>query len=221
VVDEVSSNFEVAVDTFLSQFGQSVFRASILNRIWKAFMAYSLCLVAEAFRNKGYVVRPTNHSQGFTFKCFPAGNPRNYSYFTAQKENEFYEIRLSVDVQNLQYKSLRLNIDLVVITPNSINADGVVDSEQDLVAFIECKNLRGFPELVAGIEGMTYELQRRRLWRNSLSTYRIPSCLLLSGSGRSISYINNRYLSKNMSIRIFDLIQPGSLCVQNFIQTWF
>jgi len=217
----MSSSFEVAVDTFLSQFGQSVFRASVLNRVWKAFMAYSMCLVVEAFRSKGYTIRPMNHSQGFTFKCFPAGDPRNYSYFSVQKENESYEIRLSVDVQNLQYNSLRLNIDLVVIAPNSINMDNVVDSEQDLATFIECKNLRGFPELVAAVEGMVYELQRRRLWRNSLNTYRIPSCLLLSGSGRSISHIDRRYQSKSISVRIFDSIQPGSPSIQNFIQGWF
>jgi hypothetical protein len=180
-----------------------------------------MCIVVEAFRRRGYSVTPMNHSNGFTFKCFPAGDPRNYSYFIVQKENESYEVRLSVNVQNLQYNSLRLNIDLVVIASNSINDDGVVDSEQNVATFMECKNLRGFPELVAVLEGMVYELQRPRLWKNSLRTYPIPSCLILSGSGRSILHMDRRYTNKNMSLRIFDSIQPGSPNVQNFIRSWF
>lgn len=217
----MSSNYEKEIDTFLKQFGKSIFRTSILEKIWKAFMAYSMCIVTEAFRRKGYTVRPMNYSSGFIFKCFPAGDPKNYSYFTAQKGNESYEIRLNVNVQNLRHNSIRLNLDLVVISPNSINVNGVVDSERDLAAFLECKNLRGFPELVAGLEGMVYELQRRRLWRNSLNDYSIPSCLFLSGSGRSILYINNYFWSRNISIRIFDSIQPGNSNVQDFIQSWF
>jgi len=214
----MNSGYERAVDGFLGQIGRGIFRSSILNRIWMAFMAYCMCIVAEAFKVRGYKVTPQNCQQGFIFKLFPAGDPDNYSYFTVKKENEEYEIRLNIYAQNLRFNSLRLNVDIAVVRTGSIN-DGIVNSEADLLTFAECKNLRGFPELVATIEGMAYELQRKRLYNPNY--YRIPSCLLLSGSARSIQYMNKYYMRKGISIRIFDLLQPGSPSVQDFIQSWF
>jgi len=214
----MSTSFELAVDAFLNQHRTSTFTGRFLNRVWKAFMAYSMCLVVETFRKKNCTVTPQNHVPAFIFKCFPAGDPDNYSYFLVQKNDETYEVRLSVYCQNLRFNGLRLNMDMVVIRPNSINPENVVDSETDLVTFAECKNLRGFPELVATLEGMTLELQSPRLWRNTASQYRIPCCLLLSGSGFSIrEYLRRR----NRALRVFDMLQPGSSAVQQFIQTWF
>jgi hypothetical protein len=184
-------------------------------------MAYSLCLVAEAFRSRHYNVSPRNHSAGFRFKCYTRGDPNQCSYFTAQKGSDNFEIRLSVDSQNLTYHGLKLNLDVVVVRQSSINTDLVVDAEQDLVAFAECKNLHGFPELVAGFEGMIYELTRRRLYGGSLSTFPIPACLFLSQSGHSILFMDRRFQSKNLSMRIFDSLQPGSPSVQTFIRSWF
>jgi len=219
----MSSSFETAVDNFLTQIGQSIFRATMLNRIWQGFMAFCMCIIAEAFRRRGYTVNPQNYAHGFLFKCFPSGDPNNYSYFTADRGNEHYEIRLSVSAQNLMYHGLKLNLDVVVINMNSINQDGIVDSHNDLVAFAECKNLRGFPELVATLEGMVYELQRTRLYRDSQTNYnyRIPCCLLLSGSGLSIQHMDRRYQSKNTSLRIFESLQPGGHAVTSFINSWF
>jgi len=215
----MSSSYQAAIDTFLRSLGST--HVTILNMIWKAFMAYSLCIVAEAFRRKGYTITPMNHPSGFRFKCFPRGNPDDYSYFMASRSEEHLEIRLSVDSQNLKWKSIKLNLDIVVIRQDSISADNVVDSEKDLITFAECKNMRGFPELVATFEGMIYELQRTRLYKNSINRFTIPACLLLSESGHSILYVDNRYQSKNRSMRIFDLLQPGNQKIQNFVQTWF
>jgi len=217
----MSSRFENAVDNFLAQIGQSIFRITTLNRIWKAFMAFCMCIITEAFRRRGYTITPQNCAGGFLFKCFPAGDPDNYSYFTAEKGSERYEIRLSIDAQNFQYSSLKLNLDVAIIRANSIGSNRIVDSQNDLITFAECKNLRGFPELVATLEGIVYELQRARLHRNSLANFRIPCCLLLSGSGRSILYMDRRYQNRNMSIRIFESLQPGSRAVISFIRNWF
>jgi hypothetical protein len=215
----MSSNYEVAVDNFLNQLSQ--IRVGDLERIWKAFMAYSLCIIVEAFRRRGYTVNPMNHVMGFRFKCFPRGDPNNYSYFLAQKGADSFELRLSVDARNIRWSSLTLNLDVVVIHQNSIRVDNVVDSNQDLIAFAECKNLRGFPELVATFEGMVYELQRTRLYPNSKNNFRIPACLLLSQSGLSIQFMDRHFQHRNVSMRIYDFLQPGNPSISNFIQTWF
>jgi hypothetical protein len=215
----MSSNYHTAVNAFLNQLG--LVRFGNLNRIWQAFMAYSMCIIAEAFRSRGYRITPMNHPSGFRFKCFPRGDPNDYSYFHVRKDEESFEIRLSIDAQNLSWKSIRLNLDVVVIPENSIDLNNVVDSGQSLITFAECKNMRGFPELVATFEGMVYELQRTRLYRNSVSGFRIPACLLLTESGRSILYVDNRYQNRNVSMRIFDFLQPGHSNIQTFIQTWF
>jgi hypothetical protein len=215
----MSSNYDLAVDAFLNQFKQ--IRATTLNKIWKAFMAYSMVIMAEAFQARGFTVTPMNHQNGFRFKCFPAGDPKLYSYFLVNKDKYVFEVRLSVDSRNLRWNSLKLNLDAVVIQPDSIGVDNVVDSDKDLVAFVECKNYRGFPELVATFEGMVYELQRSRLYTNSANNYRIPACLFLSQLGRSILFMDRRYQKWNMSMRIFDLLQPGNPNVQNFINVWF
>ncbi len=215
----MSSNYNTAVDAFLNRFKQV--RITTLNRIWMAFMAYSMCIIAEAFRRRGYTVTPMNYTHGFRFKCFPRGNPNLYSYFLVRKKNDVFEIRLSVDAQNLRWNSLKLNLDVVVISQNSITTDNLVDSNRDLVTFVECKNYRGFPELVATFEGMVYELQRSRLYTNSTNNFRIPACLLLSQLGRSILFMDRRYQKRNLSMRIFDFLQPGNPNIQTFIQTWF
>jgi hypothetical protein len=217
----MSSTYDQAVNTFLNQLGTSTFSSAMLNKIWKAFMAYSACLVSEAFRIRGYNVTAQNCAAGFVFKCFPQGDPANYSYFLAQNGTEKLEIRLNIDCQNFQFNSITLNMDIVVIRPNSISTNWVVDAETDLVTFAECKNLRGFPELVATIEGMAFELQRPRVWSNGAANYRIPCCLLVSGPGTTIIRRNTVYGNRGYSLRIFHMLQPGSPEVQRFIQTWF
>jgi hypothetical protein len=164
---------------------------------------------------------PVNCNNGFRFKCFPQGNPNDYSYFIVNKEEERYEIRLSVDSQDIRWRNLRLNLDVAVIQAGSIDSDWCVDSSQDLITFVECKNLRGFPELVAGLEGMAFELQTNRLYPNSLLTLPIPACLFLSQSGHSIMFMDRRYQNYGKSLRIFDMLQPGSPSILIFIQTWF
>lgn len=217
----MSASFEQAVDSFLNQMGTSILSPAILNKVWKSFMAYAACIVAEAFHTRNYTVRPENCANGFVFKCFPQGNPANYSYFSAEREGEQLEIRLNVDCQNIQYNSIVLNMDIVVIQSNSIRPDWVVDAQRDLLTFAECKNLRGFPELVATIEGMAFELQRPRIWNAGVVNYRIPCCLLVSDRGTTIIGRNSVYASRGYSLRIFDRIQPGSPEVQRFIQSWF
>lgn len=216
----MSSSLEKAVDNFLMSLGQLRTSRQVLKRIWQSFMAYCMCLVAESFRRRGFTVQPLNAAQGFRFKCFPAGDPVQYSYFSVSRGNEVYEVRLNVYAQNQAYRGLRLNLDLVIIRSNSIN-NGLIDSQQNLISFAECKNLNGFPELVASLEGMIYNLQRRRLWRNSINNYTIPCCLMLSGSNRSIQNVNNGYVRRGNSIRIFGNIQPNSPGAQDFIQNWF
>jgi len=151
----------------------------------------------------------------------PPGGPNDYSYFLARKDRESFEIRLSVNAQNRQWRSLRLNLDVVVIPENSIGPDDIVDAEHDVASFVECKNFRGFPELVATLEGMAYELERGRLYPNSMGTFRIPACLFLTGTGQSIQYMDRRYQRNGVSMRIFDFLQPGHPNIQTFIQTWF
>jgi len=215
----MSSSYEIAVDAFLNQLGQ--IRYGNLSRIWQAFMAYSMCIIVQAFQHRHYRVAPMNHPAGFRFKCFPQGSPHDYSYFLARKDQESFEIRLSINAQNRQWRSLRLNLDVVVIPENSIGPDDIVDAEHDVASFVECKNFRGFPELVATLEGMVYELQRGRLYSNSTSTFRIPACLFLTGTGQSILYMDGRYQSNGMSMRIFDSLQPGNPSIQAFILNWF
>jgi hypothetical protein len=218
----MSSNvqpYQIAVDTFLKRFGEA--RYGYLDVMWKAFMAYCLCIVAQAFRRRGYHVTPMNHPAGFRFKCYTRGNPDHCSYFMALKGHDAFEIRMNIDSQNLTYYSLKLNLDIVVIRHDSINSDFIVNAAQDLITFAECKALRGFPELVAGFEGAVYELTGRRLYRGSLTNFPIPACLLLSGSGRSIMFMDGRYQRGNRSMRIFDLLHPGNPNVQAFIMSWF
>jgi len=214
------TSYETAIDDFLKNIGKGIFRKSVLDKIWKAFMAYCMCIIINAFKKRGYTVKPQNHSNGFIFKLFPQGDPDNYSYFIIEKDEKQYEVRLNIYVRNARYKSLRLNLDVVVINSGSISSNEV-DSEKDLITFAECKNMRGFPELVATIEGMVYELQRPRLYQNAIDNFKIPCCLLLSGSGNSIRYIDDRFKYRRMSIRIFDLIQPGNPNIRDFIDNWF
>ena len=167
MVNSLSADYPTTVDSFLRLLGQA--RSSNLNRIWQAFMAYSMCIVVEAFRQRHYNVAPVNCSHGCRFKCFTQGKPNDYSYFLATKENRTLEVRLNIYCQNMRWSGLRLNLDIVVIDQNSIDSNFQVDSEQHLVTFVECKNFRGFPELVAGFEGMVFEQQQPRLYRDSLN----------------------------------------------------
>src|SRR5208337_2275037 len=105
--------YQIAVDVFLKRFGQA--RYGNLDVMWKAFMAYCLCIVAQAFRRRGYTVIPMNHPTGFRFKCYTRGDPNHCSFFTAQKGTDIYEIRLNVDSEDLAYYGLKLNLDIVVI----------------------------------------------------------------------------------------------------------
>jgi len=66
-------------------------------------------------------------------------------------------------------------------------------------------------KIIKHLEGIVYELQRVRLHRNSLVNFRIPCCLLLSDSGRPILYMDRHFQNRNMSLRTFELSQPGSV----------
>lgn len=172
------SSFDGPIDDFLSRVGVSIFGFQNLSRVWQAFMAYCMCLCAQSFQAHSFIVTPQNAGTGFLFKCFPAGNPNNYSWFEAHDGNRRYEIRLNLDSQNLRFQSnsLKLNLDVAIILSNSINSNGLVDSSRDLVTFCECKNQNAFPELIAGFEGCVLELQGDRLFgRWPLNS--IPCCL--------------------------------------------
>jgi hypothetical protein len=114
-------------------------------------------------------------------------------------------------------------LDVVVLLPNSLDQQGLVDSQNGLVSFAECKNLNGFPELVATFEGMVYELQRNRFRADSQvqTAYVMPCCLFLSGSGRSLQFKNRYFQNRRISLRIYDSLQPGNAGLNNFIQNWF
>jgi len=211
----MSSKFEQAVDAFLNNLKTTRIPERILRRIWAAFQAYCSCLIAEAFRQKGFNVKAENAQKGFRFKCFAKGNAVVYSFFRVTRNNENYEIRLNIDAQHFRYNSIRLNLDIVIIKANSLRHN-VVDSGNDLLSFMECKNMNGYPELVATLEGMVYNLQRRRLKANNNCW--IPCCLLLSGRAGSLQKINQQYIKRGYSIRIYYDIQPHSTQTRNFVQ---
>jgi hypothetical protein len=218
------SVFDADIDNFLNRIGQSIFTGQMLDRVWKAFMAFCLLTCVRALEARGFTCLPQNVPTGFRFKLFPQGNPDDYSWFLVQRGPETYELRLSVDSQNLNYvfNSLKLNLDVVLIRPGSIDrTTRIVNSVGDLIAFGECKNYKGFPELVAGFEGQVFELQGDRFKRDSIDKHPIPCCLFISLRGTSIMFKDDYFRNARISLRIYQTFQPSSIDTNNFIRDWF
>lgn len=217
------------VDNFLSFIGSPILSLQNLNRVWKAFMAYCMCRCVESFLAHGFTVTPQNVTAGFVFKCYPRGNPDNYSWFEVVINNERYELRLSIDAKDPTWDTnLMLNLDIVLIKPNSFNrtiiASGfyVVDAQHDLLFFAECKNLSGFPELIAGFAGQVGELQRTRLSAQGRAIFRFPACLFLTGAATSANVsAKTAYWRNSRCLRVFGNFRPLSNSVTDFVNNWF
>lgn len=215
------SAFDSSIDDFLRRVGSPTFSPRNLDRVWKAFMAYCICVCAEAFERHGFNVTPMNSNPVFVFKCFPPGNPNNYSWFRVERGNLRYELRLSVDSQNLRFpgNALRMNLDVVVVLAGAIDGGGLVDSSRGLVTFAECKNQNAFPELIAGFEGQILELQSDRLW-GRWPTDGNPCCLFLTGGGRSATFKNSAFARGSRLIHIYQDFLPGRPVIAEFTTNW-
>lgn len=221
---------ESAIDSFLATVSQA--KARGFTRHWQTFMAYCMILQARAFHLRGFSIQPANCSGGFKFNLSPAGKAANHSFFELRKPGESMDLMMNVYARRMHpYWSMRLCLDLAVIAPGAIHPlYNTVESDWSagrLYSYTECKHQDGYQELVATLEGITWNLQKERLYSTAgrrkagASDFRIPSVLMISGTASRLASEDADFRSNGSQLRIFGDLRPGTAGETGFLNGWY
>lgn len=144
------------------------------NRVNQTFEAYTLMKTVKWFECHGWTVKIVNPKINkktiFRLKFSTRGAPRNFSYFTCEKENFKYQIRHQLRVATRAYKITNhhnSNICCDIVIMKNIDVENYSTNtalpNKELISFGEVKHMSAFAELIAGFIGMVHELQPNRL----------------------------------------------------------
>ncbi len=183
-----------------------------IHRLWQAFQAYSLIIVADALLRAGSSVHPYNLVSGnFIIKTYPRGfySSGRYSFFEITWQNERYSLFSVLNIR--QRFGYTFNLDIALVNDEPPARDPY--DHTDVLFFGECKRGNGYSELLATYEGLFYfifgrksEYLRRRTGRNVYST------LILSGdSFNTLRDAHNYYTRHNLPLSIYDNIRPYTI----------
>jgi hypothetical protein len=131
----------------------------------------ALVLVVEHYRKQGYLPHPQNlETNGdFHVKQVAPGNPRRYSWYALEKNGSTpFEVFLNLPTLGSFSQDAGVYVvDVAVVRAGSVppimRGGPTAIRNDDLVTFVEVKNFRVYPMLLAHFIGIVHELQPRML----------------------------------------------------------
>lgn len=208
---------QLAVDSFLLRYGTRISQHTDKISSYAEIAAYHG--VVEFYRSAHFRCSVENLKDGlFRYKLMPAGNPRNFSYFSARKAGRIYSILTNVSVESAHAERHYFSADIVVANDQSVQIRGKTDSAEigirksvffvpnaALRTFLEIKNMPPFPELLFSFSGLLFEMMPDVFFKKIAQLKRIhiaPSLVCsFAGSGHA-NYIR-RTLLQRWHINIF------------------
>ena len=208
------------VNAFLQSWATQL--REISERASGVFEVFSTMLVMLGLRRNGFRIDARNLRNGvFVAKSSVRGDPANYSFFSAERKTERYEIRQNQNVRGCHQGYYTINEDIVIMQQNSLVGRTV--SHSKVVSFASCKHLSCFPSLIADFIGEVHELQYSRL--QSGSVHHLPPALFLtSGSitkgGRNL--MDSLQRLRGYNVRIFGSLTPSysNQSIRQFLTNW-
>jgi hypothetical protein len=131
----------------------------------------ALILVVEHYRKQGYLPRPQNLEGAGIFRVKQAarGNPRRYSWYALEKNGATpFEVFLNLPTLGAFSRDDGVYVvDVAVVRAGSVpqlaRGGPTAIRNDDLITFVEVKNFRVYPMLLAHFVGIVHELQPRML----------------------------------------------------------
>ena len=169
------------------------------------------------YEKRGYSIKTNNlmKDNEFRYKLTPMGNPSNFSYFTAEKSNQKFEIRHNLAIESSFKDKTYLTPDISVVKADKLSLNRekryykgrrvyYYVKNEHLQTFCEVKHFNPFPELLFSFIGLIFALKRDVF--NGKSSRRLPKHIapLLALSGRG-NYHTDRIIeqiSKKFKINI-------------------
>ena len=199
----------------------NLYQKQKLSRLYQVYEVFVLSIITEAFYQKGYRINLMNPYGGrnvFRVKLSPRGNPQNFSYLSASGQNT-YSIANNIGIET-QHIIHHIFLPKLVITPDIVILNGDLMSmiprnyfkscvsNINLEAFIECKNLNPFPELLATFEGLTFRFHgiQKYICHGSC----IYDAMFVSGPATSTIQNYTNVTNSRYCIRIYTDINPGN-----------
>lgn len=208
------------VNAFLQSWATQL--GEIGERASGVFEVFSTILVMLSLRRNGFKIQAQNVRNGvFVAKRSTMGDPNRYSFFTAERDTERYEIRQNQSIQGCHQGFYTINEDIVIMRQDSLQKRLVSHSE--VVTFASCKHLSCFPSLIADFIGEVHELQYSRL-RFGRTHQHPPALLMTSGSitrgGRDLR--NSLERLRRYNIGIFGSLTPSlsNRFIRRFLTSW-
>lgn len=192
------------------------------KRACGVFESFSTMLIMLGLKRNRFKIRAHNLRNGvFVVKRSTQGDPNKYSFFTAQRDSESYEIRQNQDVRGCHQGFYKINEDIVIMEQDSLGGRSV--SHNKVVAFASCKHLPCFPSLIADFIGEVHELQYSRL-QSSIVRQHPAALLLTSGSitkgGQNL--IDSIQRLRGYNVMIFGGLSPSyqNRSIRQFLGAW-
>jgi hypothetical protein len=194
----------------------------ISERASAVFEVFCAMLVILALERNGFKIQAQNLRNGlFIAKRSVWGDPNIFSFFTAGRSTEIYEVRQNQFVKGCHQGFYVINEDIVIMEQHSLR--GTTVPHDKVIAFASCKHLSCFPTIIADFIGEVHELQHFRLI--SGPPHQLPPALLLTSGaitrgGRDL--MNSLQRLRGYNIRIFGSFTPSQSnhSIRQFLATW-
>lgn len=207
------------VNAFLQRWAAQL--GEISERASGVFEVFSTVLVILALIRNGFRIDAQNLRNGvFVAKRGIWGDPNNFSFFTAERDTEKYEIRENQFIRGCHQGFYRINEDIVIMDEDSLQ--GSLVSHNNVVAFASCKHLPCYPSLIADFIGEVHELQHPRL-RSGRTPQHSPALLMTSGGVTSGGQnLRDSLQRRRYNVRIFGSLTPSmsNSSIQQFLRGW-
>ena len=208
------------INDFLQRWATQL--GEIGKRDYGAFEAFSTMLVVLGLKKNRFKIHAQNLRNGvFVAKRFVWGHPNDFSFFTAQRDSESYEIRQNQYVRGCHSGFYTINEDIVIMERDSLQ--GRIVNHNKVVSFASCKHLSCFPSLIADFIGEVHELQYLRLQPRGADNLP-PALLLTSGSITKGGHDHRNSLQRlrRYNIMIFGGLTPSysNRSIRQFLTTW-
>lgn len=208
------------INAFLQRWATQL--GEIGERASGVFEVFSTVLVMLVLRRNGFRIVAQNLRNGvFVAKRGVWGDPNRFSFFTAERDTERYEIRQNQSIQGCHQGRYLINEDIVIMDEDSLQ--GTTVPHNNVKSFVSCKHLSCYPSLVADFIGEVHELQNFRL-RSGVTHHNPPALLMTSGSitrgGQSLR--NSIQRMRGYNVRIFGSLTPSAVngSIQQFLRGW-
>jgi len=208
------------VNAFLQRWATEI--GEVGERASGVFEVFCTMVVVLGLERNGFEIQAQNLRNGiFVAKRSVWGSPNNYSFFSAKRNTEDYEIRQNQFIQGCHQGFYTTNEDIVVMEESSLVRETV--THQNVTSFASCKHLPCFPSVIADFIGEVHELQYSRV--QSGHPHQCPPALLLaSGSitagGRDL--MNSLQRLRGYNVMIFGSLTPSrsNQSVRRFLSAW-